>query len=76
MYACMCACLFVLSNLSTSCARVCMEGLEVGLVSAFSWLALVSGVGGYVLEGVEIGVFVLYIFSIFTGVGVYAGICV
>ena len=44
--------------------------------STCSWLALVSGVGGYVLEGVEIGVFVLYIFSIFTGVGVYAGVCV
>jgi len=31
-------------------------GLEVGFVSACSWLALVTGVGGYVLAGVEIGV--------------------
>jgi len=28
----------------------------VGFVSACSWLALVTGVGGYVLAGVEIGV--------------------
>jgi len=28
----------------------------VGFVSACSWLALVGGVGGYVLAGVEIGV--------------------
>ena len=40
---------------------VCGGGLEVGFVSACSWLALVSGVGGYVLAGyvlaeVEIGV--------------------
>ena len=33
-----------------------MGGLEVGFVSACSWLALVTGVGGYVLAGVEIGV--------------------
>jgi len=31
-------------------------GLEVGFVSACSWLALFTGVGGYVLAGVEIGV--------------------
>ena len=31
-------------------------GLEVGFVSACSWLALVTGVGGYVSAGVEIGV--------------------
>jgi len=31
-------------------------GLEVGFVSACSWLALVTGVGGHVLSGVEIGV--------------------
>ena len=37
-------------------ACVCVEGLEVGFVSACSWLALVSGVGGYVLAEVEIGV--------------------
>jgi len=30
--------------------------LEVGFVSACSWLALVTGVGGYVLAGIEIGV--------------------
>ena len=35
--------------------RVC-GGLEVGFVSACSWLALVSGVGGCVLAEVEIGV--------------------
>ena len=34
---------------------VCGGGLEVGFVSACSWLALVTGVGGYVLAGVEIG---------------------
>ena len=37
-------------------ACVCGGGLELGFVSACSWLALVSGVGGYVLAGVEIGV--------------------
>ena len=37
-----------------TCMHVC-EGLEVGFVSACSWLALVAGVGGYVLAGVEIG---------------------
>jgi len=37
-------------------ACVCVVGLEVGFVSACSWLALVTGVGGYVLGGVEIGV--------------------
>jgi len=31
-------------------------GLEVGFVSARSWLALVTGEGGYVLAGLEIGV--------------------
>ena len=35
-------------------ACMCVEGLEVGFVSAFSWLALVTGVGGCVLAGVEI----------------------
>ena len=29
--------------------------LEVGFVSACSWLVLIAGVGGYVLAGVEIG---------------------
>jgi len=37
-------------------ACVCVGGLEVGFVSPCSWLALVTGVGGYVLAGVEIGV--------------------
>jgi len=37
-------------------ACVCVGGLEVGFVSACSWFALVTGVGGYVLAGVEIGV--------------------
>jgi len=37
-------------------ACVCGWGLEVGFVSACSWLALVTGVGGYALAGVEIGV--------------------
>jgi len=36
-------------------ACVCERGLEVGFVSACSWSALVAGVGGYVLVGVEIG---------------------
>ena len=35
---------------------VVTSGLEVGFVSACSWLALVTGVEGYVLAGVEIGV--------------------
>ena len=41
---------------SLTLACVCVGGLEVGFVSACSWLALVTGVGGYVLAGVEIGV--------------------
>jgi len=45
---------------------VCGGGLEVGFVSACSWLALVTGVGGYVLAGVEIGV-LSYIFLYFCG---------
>ena len=36
-------------------ACVCVGGLEVGFVSASSWLVLVTGVGGYVLAGLEIG---------------------
>jgi len=43
---------------------VCGGGLEVGVVSTCSWLALVTGVGGYVLAGVEIGV-LSCIFSLF-----------
>jgi len=53
---------------------VCAGGLEVGFVSACSWLALVTGVGGYVLAGVEMGVLSVY-FSIFAGVRV-VGVCV
>jgi len=45
---------------------VCVGGLEVGFVSACSWFALVTGVGGYVLAGVEIGV-LSYIFLYFCG---------
>ena len=37
-------------------ACVCVGGLEVGFVSACSWLVLVTCVGGYVLAGVEIRV--------------------
>jgi len=37
-------------------ACVCVGELEVGGFPACSWLALVAGVGGYVLAGVEIGV--------------------
>ena len=50
-------------------ACVCEGGLEVGFVSACSWLALVTGVDGYVLAGVEMG-FCLVYFSIFAGVRV------
>ena len=53
---------------------MCVGGLEVGFFSACSWLALVTGVGGYVLAGVEIGVCLVY-FSIFAGVRV-VGVCV
>ena len=37
-------------------ACVCGGGLEVGFVSACSWLTLVAGVGGYVLVGIGMGV--------------------
>ena len=37
-------------------ACVCVGRLEVGFVSACTWLALFTGVGGYVLAGLEIGV--------------------
>ena len=54
-------CLFVVSNLSTTC--VCIIGVCLSLHACvggdwkwrFPWLALVVGVGGYVLEGIEIG---------------------
>ena len=35
-------------------ACVCVGELEVGFVSACQWLALVTGVGGYVFAGVDI----------------------
>ena len=54
-------------------ACVCVGGLEVGFISACSWLALVTGVGGYVLAGVEIGV-LSCIFLYFCGC--YGGGCV
>ena len=38
-----------------TCMRVCGR-LEVGFFSTCSWLALVAGVRGYVLAGLEIGV--------------------
>ena len=34
---------------------MCGGGLEVGFVSSCSWLALVTGVGGYVLAEIKIG---------------------
>ena len=43
---------------------VCVKGLEVGFVSTCSWSALVTGVGGYILARVEIGV-LSCIFSLF-----------
>ena len=55
-------------------ACVCVGGLEVGFVSACSWFALVTGVRGYVLAGVETGVLSVYL-SIFAGVRV-VGKCV
>ena len=45
-------------------ACVCVGALEVGFVPACSWLARVTGVGDYVLTGVEIGV-LSCIFSLF-----------
>ena len=49
-----CMCVYHRCYLTLAC--VCVWGLDVGFVSACSWLALVTGVGGYVLAGVEIGV--------------------
>ena len=40
----------VLQVFLNTCMRV-WGGLEVGFVSACSWLALVTGVGGYILAG-------------------------
>ena len=55
-------------------ACVCVGGLQVGFISACCWFVLVSGVGGCVLAGSEIGV-LSRIFSIFSGVRV-VGVCV
>ena len=49
-------CMRVYHRCFLTLACVCGGGLEVGFVSACSWLALVTGVGGYVLAGLEIGV--------------------
>jgi len=54
-------------------ACVCVGGLEVGFFPACSWLALVAGVGGYVLAGVEIGG-LSCIFLYFAGV-IVVGVC-
>ena len=56
-------------------ACVCGGGLEVGFVASCSWLALVTGVGGYVLAGVDIGVLscmLLYFCECYSGGCVYA----
>ena len=62
VYRCMCVCMYMYIYMSVymyavfrTLACVCVGGLEVGFVSACSWLALVTGVRGYVLAGVEIG---------------------
>jgi len=66
MHSCTC-CLFICTVQSIYYMRVyhrcfltpaCVggRGLEVGSFPACPWLALVAGVGGYVLAGVEIGV--------------------
>jgi len=66
MHSCRCIlCICTVQSLYYMCvyhrcflelACVCVGRLEVGFVSACSCLALVTGVGGYVLAGVEIGV--------------------
>jgi len=82
-------CLFVLFrvNPSTTCvyitgvfftpACVCGRGLEVRILPACSWLALVAGVGGYILVEVEIGV-LSCIFFYFCGCygGGWVGACI
>jgi len=49
-------CMRVYHRCFLTLACVCGGGWEVGFVSACSWLALVTGVGGCVLAGFEIGV--------------------
>ena len=53
-------------------ACVCVGGMEVRFFPACSWFALVTGVGGYVLAGVEIGV-LSRIFLYFSGFRVVGG---
>ena len=48
-------CMRVYHSCFLSPASVGVRGLEVGVLTACSWFTLVSGVGGYVLAGVEIG---------------------
>ena len=55
-------------------ACVCVGGLEVGFVSVCSWLALVTGVGGYVLARVEIGV-LSFIFLYLLVLGWWVCVC-
>ena len=50
------------------------EDWKLGVFSACSWSALVAGVGGYVLAGVEIGG-LSCIFLYFCGLGWWAGGC-
>jgi len=49
-------CMRVYHRCFLTLACVCGGGLDSGFVSACSWLALVTDVGGYVLAGLEIGV--------------------
>ena len=57
-------CVYHRCSLTLACVWV--GGLEVGFVSACSWLALVTGVEGCVLAGLEIGV-LSRIFLYFSG---------
>ena len=59
-------CMRVYHRCFLTLACVCGAGLGVGFVSACSWLALVTGVGGYVLARLEIGV-LSCIFLYFSG---------
>ena len=54
---------------------VCVGGLEVGFVSACSWLAFVTGVGGYVLAGLEIGVLSRIFLYFFRMLGWWVCVC-
>jgi len=49
-------CMRVYHRCFLTVAYMCVGGLEMEVFSACSWLALVAGVGGYVLAEVEIGV--------------------